>query len=1188
MSGSEPYDAIVIGSGFAGAVTACRLAEAGLKVCILERGRRFDAEADFPVYPKMVDSNVPSDAPQEGRNTVQPDVSRLFWGLGNGVWDFRDLGDVLVGQAAGFGGGSLIYANVHLRPPAHVFDERWPIERDELDSYYDLAAKMLKVAPLPDEYAGLPKKVQLERAATDLQQVQSGCASNEPQAQREYLRSFSPPLAVNFDTQRVGEQGVCDLAGNCCFGCPKQAKNTLDLNYFWQAENPGEHGRRAEVRTLAEVTGIKQLRKDEGHGGRFEVTYRDHLAREAEERLRAENVFLCAGAVNTTELLLRCDEAKTLKPTGTGLGTRFHPNQDVLAAVFDCDEPQELDRGPTITTSLAYDRLPGEDEPSARWRIGFTGAAFEPKVGSKVTCSSGGKACVAAAAYVVSGSYEDGNAVGELTLSKLQGDFAKGLKLRVDTATWASVDIEPRQLRHWFLVQDGGLPTPVEPGLGVFRSPLWLGRNAFREKQRPPGKEDWPPGNEDNENDDKHDEHAAASKRIGFATLPFEALTDLFSGLTRSAAGRQLHEVGELGLQLLRAPDRDSRDRGERKDHWRVVPSQFEQALDRLKRRMLDRAGLASEGVAAAFLEDAAQSLSPQLNDAVSKLPDVDPDQFAGLNLPSRMLRLGIQLLWGSQSGLARTIADELVSTVLPGRGRLMEAGVELSKRVLDYRLGDGRTAMLLSMGLDSAPGKLELVLPTPPGIGTKLRGATSGTRAILLKTELREGTSFRDHSAEGSAIVTGETGDFEPDETLFAGPTKIGKYYEREPSVAVESSKKPGSTQNDLGLPLRTIHFKAGKPPKGRALASTAPLRAKLPDRIDTPERGIQERVLRDLASAWGGELRTSPLWTFLDRHLTVHAQGGCPMGKDEGRGVTNEAGEVYGCDGLYVMDAAAFPGPVGANPSATIAAVAEYKAATFLESRFGADDSRVKALEIERKEAMKWVEEQGRDRLDPLGPLGQVASEPYSAEPAHRPVGIQFEERMVGTVAGEGGAQIETELTVRIDDLATFLARHARDSNVRVPIVAGKLKVNERDLEVDPGHSYLRIMADRGFDESGREVRSIEYVVVSGDASCRLQGEKTIRDDEGFDAWEDTTTLQFRLCDGGVPGQGVLRLPASEFFGRQVPSFKADTDDPARQVWAMASFGKFFFGHLVDVYFPGLDQLNELGGSLLRRGHG
>jgi choline dehydrogenase-like flavoprotein len=43
-------DGIVVGSGFGGAVTACRLAQAGLRVLVLERGRRYEA-GDFPAPP---------------------------------------------------------------------------------------------------------------------------------------------------------------------------------------------------------------------------------------------------------------------------------------------------------------------------------------------------------------------------------------------------------------------------------------------------------------------------------------------------------------------------------------------------------------------------------------------------------------------------------------------------------------------------------------------------------------------------------------------------------------------------------------------------------------------------------------------------------------------------------------------------------------------------------------------------------------------------------------------------------------------------------------------------------------------------------------------------------------------------------------------------------------------------------
>jgi cholesterol oxidase len=47
--------------------------------------------------------------------------------------------------------------------------------------------------------------------------------------------------------------------------------------------------------------------------------------------------------------------------------------------------------------------------------------------------------------------------------------------------------------------------------------------------------------------------------------------------------------------------------------------------------------------------------------------------------------------------------------------------------------------------------------------------------------------------------------------------------------------------------------------------------------------------------------------------------------MGFTEDDGVVNSYGEVFGHPGLYVVDGSVMPGPVGPNPSLTIAAISE-----------------------------------------------------------------------------------------------------------------------------------------------------------------------------------------------------------------------------------------------------------------------
>ena len=133
---------MVVGTGFGGAVTACRLAQARAAerqadpnaperpIVVLERGRRYHP-GDFGRL-KLPDYLVEKDAASSKTSKRLPETARLFWGNDQGLWDLRNLGELRLAQAAGYGGGSLIYANVHLRPPNSVFDQTtWKRACDE-------------------------------------------------------------------------------------------------------------------------------------------------------------------------------------------------------------------------------------------------------------------------------------------------------------------------------------------------------------------------------------------------------------------------------------------------------------------------------------------------------------------------------------------------------------------------------------------------------------------------------------------------------------------------------------------------------------------------------------------------------------------------------------------------------------------------------------------------------------------------------------------------------------------------------------------------------------------------------------------------------------------------------------------------------------------------------------------------
>ncbi|NGO43757.1 GMC oxidoreductase [Streptomyces ureilyticus] len=339
----QRYDALVVGTGFGGAVSACRLAQAGLKVGVLERGRRYPL-GGFP------------------RDWENP-LNGWLWEKDQGLFDVRPFSEMTVVQGAAYGGGSHLYANVHLRVPGDGFEQGWPsgYERGELDPYYDLVAWMLDLTPVSERQPlGVPPKTTAMREAA--------------RAMGRERQFALLPLALNLgepEVMRPNKFGVpqsgCRHCGECDIGCNFQAKNTLDLNYLAVAE---QHG--AEVGTRCEVTRIEPLSGDTG----YRLTYTDH-ATGADQTVSAPVVVLAAGAVNSTELLLRCrDEYGTLPKLSERLGHRYSGNGDYLGFAFGTDKALEPSRGPVITSGIVHDRGSGKGR---RWFI-FQEGAFPREI----------------------------------------------------------------------------------------------------------------------------------------------------------------------------------------------------------------------------------------------------------------------------------------------------------------------------------------------------------------------------------------------------------------------------------------------------------------------------------------------------------------------------------------------------------------------------------------------------------------------------------------------------------------------------------------------------------------------------------------------------------------------------------------------------------------------------------------
>jgi cholesterol oxidase len=355
----DDFDVVVVGSGFGASVVAYRLAEAGQRVCVLERGRPYPP-GSFPRDPRGMAANL-------------WDPAAGLHGLFD-IWAFNGIESVV---SSGLGGGSLIYANVLIRKDERWFVdeslaggkgyERWPIDRAMLEPHYAAVEKMLDAQPYPFDaapYDQTPKTIAMRDAAKTL-----GLDWQLPNLAVSFRSPGEDPTpGVPLHEERPNlharPRQTCRLCGECDAGCNYGAKNTLDYTYLSRAKDCG-----AELRTLSEVRSLEPLDGPGGGTSGYQVTYVTHqlsddrtpvpLSQLQTTTVKARRVVLGAGTFGTTYLLLRNRSA--LPRLSAALGTRFSGNGDLLTAIVNARQwvggqsvARHLDPsiGPVITSAI--------------------------------------------------------------------------------------------------------------------------------------------------------------------------------------------------------------------------------------------------------------------------------------------------------------------------------------------------------------------------------------------------------------------------------------------------------------------------------------------------------------------------------------------------------------------------------------------------------------------------------------------------------------------------------------------------------------------------------------------------------------------------------------------------------------------------------------------------------------------
>ncbi|GAA2790487.1 GMC oxidoreductase [Saccharopolyspora taberi] len=313
--------AVVIGSGYGGAVTALRLGEAGVPTLVLEAGRQWDrAGEDGRIFCSMLE---PDHRSSWFKNRTEAPLASLMWlDLVNravrpfaGVLDRVHHGGMSVYLGRGVGGGSLVNGGMAVVPKRDYFEQVLPeVDADEMyGRYFPLANRMLGVNSVDQDWFETCESYRYARVS-------------RAHAHRAGLRTTFVPNVYDFDHMRreeLGEAPRSALASEVIYG-NNHGKRSLDRSYLPAAVGTGN----VTIRSLHRVRALRQ-EPDGTHV--LAVEQIDELGNPlGTKEIGCRWLFLGAGSLGTTELLVRARETGALPALSSEVGRHWGTNGNVM------------------------------------------------------------------------------------------------------------------------------------------------------------------------------------------------------------------------------------------------------------------------------------------------------------------------------------------------------------------------------------------------------------------------------------------------------------------------------------------------------------------------------------------------------------------------------------------------------------------------------------------------------------------------------------------------------------------------------------------------------------------------------------------------------------------------------------------------------------------------------------------